>query len=433
MSESQGETNADLNPFEASAPEESSTEEVVGALIDEAARLGASDLYIFAEEDATVIKARHLGVLREMARYPRGLDRRFISHIKALADMDPGERRRPQDGRWVRRRGDDPEREGANDSGRAGAGSSTIDVRVNVIPTLWGEDCAIRLLKREDGLGDLASLGLLRGQLNQLLTMLSSPAGLILVTGPTGAGKTTTIYAALKELNDGTRKINTIEDPIEYSVPGMRHSQVNPAIKLDFAELLANVLRQSPDVIMVGEIRDPETAAIAVRAAHSGHLVFATLHAPIAAGAIPSMLSLGVHPHFLASATIGVVAQRLVRVLCDDCKVPVDMSESPFVFDAVKRWVEPTEQKRIYGAQGCEKCLRTGYTSRTGVFEVLPVDGTISEMIARGAAAGEIAAKAAETGMVDFRQASLINIARGVTNMEEVLRSVPVEYLGLEG
>jgi type II secretory ATPase GspE/PulE/Tfp pilus assembly ATPase PilB-like protein len=391
-------------------------EEAVSALLDQASRMGASDLFFFAGESKCDVAVRHLGVLRPLATYPKDVGKKFIGLIKANAEMDVAERRRPLDGRWIREHGD---------------GSHT-DLRINTIPTLWGEDCTLRLLERESTRHSIESLGMLLHQKNEVLNLLQSPSGLILVTGPTGSGKTTSLYAALQYLVDGVKKINTIEDPVEYAMDGVRQSQVNPRIDLGFPELLTAILRQAPDVIMIGEVRDPKTAQAAVRAANSGHLVFATLHAPVAAGAIDSMLALEVSRHFLASSLLGILAQRLVRVLCDNCRTKVDISLSPFTFEDVDAHIDASEGQFVYAPGKCETCFQSGYTSRKGVFEILPVDRRIREMITNGDATHAVSDYARSEGMLDFRKSALINVARGVTSIEEVLRSVPVEYLGLD-
>ncbi len=275
----------------------------VHKLINHAAQIGASDLFFLSNEDYISIQVRHLGIVRPISIVGEDQGKRFVQHIKAHAGMDVGERRRPLDGRWIYE-----SEEGA-----------VVDLRINDVPTLYGEDLAIRLLSREKGLFSLEDLGMTGAQLSRFRNMIDSPSGLVLCTGPTGSGKTATLYAALHHLNTGTRKINTIEDPVEYAVDGMRQSQVNLQTGVGFAELLRGVLRQSPDIIMIGEIRDAETAQIAVRAANSGHLVFSTLHAPVAAAAIQSMRSLGVSDHFLATALRGVDqptprAQLLLRM-----------------------------------------------------------------------------------------------------------------------
>jgi type II secretory ATPase GspE/PulE/Tfp pilus assembly ATPase PilB-like protein len=391
-------------------------EEAVGRLVDHAAKLPVSDLFFNTNESHISVSGRHLGLLRLMTIMPLELGRRCMAHIKAVAGMDVAERRRPLDGRWIRNREGEP----------------TIDLRISTIPTLYGEDFTLRLLIRNSQLLALDELGLMRKDFNQLYSLLNSPSGLILVTGPTGAGKTTTLYACLTYLNNGERKINTIEDPIEYSMEGIRQSQINPKVDVDFPDLLRAVLRQAPDVIMVGEIRDPTTAETAVRAANSGHLVLATLHAPVAAGAIQSMLSLGVHPHFLSSSLRGVMAQRLIRTLCPACKMSFDLSMAPHTFDEVKPFLEPGEGNVLYASKGCRDCHMTGYTGRTGVFEVLPISRDIRRQIYDKGSSQAIRKKAVEEGMIEFKQSALLKVAKGITSAEEVLRVVPTEFLGLD-
>ena len=269
-------------------------------------------------------------------------------------------------------------------------------------------------------------------QYNEILKLLASPSGLILVTGPTGAGKTTTLYACLNHLNNGRRKINTIEDPVEYALPNIRQSQINPRLKLDFPDLLRGVLRQATDIIMIGEIRDRVTAETAVRAANSGHLVLATLHAPIAAGAIQSMLNLEVHPHFLTSSLRGVLAQRLVRTLCPHCKLGFDLSLSPYTFEEVRSWLQPGQGAILYAASGCPRCHQTGYIARTGVFEVMSISPELRRLILSRQPTQVLRKKAMEEGMLEIREAALLAVARGETTSEEVIRVIPTEYLGIE-
>jgi type II secretory ATPase GspE/PulE/Tfp pilus assembly ATPase PilB-like protein len=347
---------------------------------------------------------------------PADLGRRCISHIKATSGIDVAEKRRPMDGRWIYQR-------------KTGG---AVDLRIVTMPTLYGEDVTLRLLPRESTLLKVESLGMSRHEFNTLMKLLNSPSGLILVTGPTGSGKTTTLYACLSNLNNGEKKINTIEDPIEYAMEGVRQSQVNSKLDVNFPDLLRSILRQAPDVIMIGEIRDPDTAETAVRAANSGHLVLATLHAPVAAGAIQSMLALGVHPHFLSSSLLGAVAQRLIRTLCPKCKMSFDISDSPQTFEEVRKWLDPDEGKVIYGPKGCPECRMLGYSGRSGLFEVLSVSRNIRKMILEKQPTQVIRQKAIEEGMLEFRHAALLKVARGQTSIEEVFRVVPTEYLGLD-
>jgi type II secretory ATPase GspE/PulE/Tfp pilus assembly ATPase PilB-like protein len=390
-------------------------EDSVAAMLDETSYMGASDLFLATTEQGVEIAVRHLGIVRRLKAIGRDEGRRWLAHIKVLADIPIDNRRRPAEGRFLRERTD----------------GHKLDLRVNTIPTLHGEDFAIRLLERNSVLQRLDGLGFTSHVLPNAIAMLHSPGGLILVTGPTSSGKTTTLYAALHYLNDGTRKINTIEDPIEYAVEGIRQSQVHPQIDVDFPELLRSVLRQSPDVIMIGEIRDIVTAQTAVRAANSGHLVLATLHAPTAAGAIQSMLNLGVHPHFFASSLRGVIAQRLVRTLCPHCRVGLDLSEAPLTFEDVKPWLGEFDGRQLFTSTGCDQCKKTGYIGRTGVFELLEVTPNLRRLINALAPAKELEQEAIAEGMFEFRRAGLLKVATGQTNTEEIVRVVPAEHLGL--
>jgi type II secretory ATPase GspE/PulE/Tfp pilus assembly ATPase PilB-like protein len=332
------------------------------------------------------------------------------------SNLDIAERRRPQDGRWIHQR----------------EGGQALDLRVSVLPTLFGEDITLRLLDRSTRLLGLEQLGLHRRYFQTLQSMLQSPSGLILVTGPTGSGKTTTLYACLNHLNNGERKINTIEDPVEYVIGGIRQSQVNPKLDVTFPDLLRTVLRQAPDVIMVGEIRDPETAATAVLAANSGHLVLATLHAPTAPAAVQSMFNLGVHPHYMAGGLLGVLTQRLLRTLCPNCRVQYDLSDAPQTFDEVRPYLEPGEGYRMFGPKGCPQCRQMGYAGRTGVFEILSVTPAIRRLIVERPPATVIRQKAIAEGMMECRTSAMIKVAHGQTSVEEVFRVIPIEYLAIE-
>jgi type II secretory ATPase GspE/PulE/Tfp pilus assembly ATPase PilB-like protein len=389
-------------------------EAAILSFVRHAIALGASDLFLCTDVDGVVVQVRHLGILRRVCRLNADLGRRCLAHVKAVAGMDVAEKRRPLDGRWICELG----------------GGRSLDVRISTVPTMYGEDCTMRLLDRETRLLNLDHLGLLQRDFNRLLAMLHGPGGLILVTGPTGSGKTTTLYACLRQLNNGQRKINTIEDPIEYALPGIRQSQVNPRLDVDFAEMLRSVLRQAPDVIMIGEVRDPQTAETAVRAANSGHLVLATLHAPIAPGAIPTLLNLGVHPHYLANALVGVVAQRLVRTLCPECKMGFDLGGATDTFAEVRASLGANEGHRLYGPVGCPACRGLGFIGRSGVFEVMNVTPALRDLILRRESLQVLRRKAIEEGLVEFRHSALIKVARGETSIEEVFRTIPAEYLG---
>ena len=388
-------------------------EEVVTRLINHAVRLPASDLFVTSDESDMAISVRHLGIFKRLTSITPDQGRRLINHIKAYASMDIAQKMLPLDGRWVCR----------------DEGGKKVDLRISTIPTMYGEDMAIRLLDHHVELFELGNLGFHRKNLEELNGLLRRPSGLILVTGPAGSGKTTTLYACLNQLNDGTRKINTIEDPVEYAIPGVRQSQVKAKIGLGFPELLSSVLRQAPDVIMVGEIRDPATAETAVRAANTGHMVFATLHAPVAAGAIDAMLALGAVPHFLATSLMGIVSQRLVRRLCEDCKVEFDLSGAPQTFDDIRPFLLPDQGEKIYSAPGCDRCYQEGYTGRTGVLEVLRVSKEIRQLIFERKSAREIREKAVEQGMLDLRRSALLKVAQGLTSTEELVRVIPTEHL----
>jgi type II secretory ATPase GspE/PulE/Tfp pilus assembly ATPase PilB-like protein len=384
-------------------------------VVRQALSMAASDLFLLSDDGAISVAVRSMGQIERLAAVPKEQGRHLINYFKTQAEIDIAERRRPQEGRWL-----------------FDSNGDRIDLRINVVPTLYGEDLAVRILDRRSGLRSLDNLGLSRGDYNRLTGLLASPGGLLLVTGPTGTGKTTTLYGCLQHLNTGARKINTLEDPIEYAIPGIRQSQVNPKIGVDFADLLKNILRQAPDVIMIGEVRDGETAATAVQAANSGHLVLATLHAPVAAGAIQSMRALGANRFFLSSCLLGIIAQRLVRVLCPSCRVATDLGESDQTFADIESLLEPGLGKIIYRPGGCEACRRQGYQGRTGVFELMTFNPSLRKMILQQSSAEDLQQAAIEHGMVEFRRAALLKAAQGITTNEEILRELPAEYLGLE-
>ena len=388
-------------------------EEAVDLLIRQAIELPASDLFLTCESNGVAVSVRHLGILRRMMLLSESMGNHFMNSIKARAGMGLTSQHQPLDGRWQCYLDD----------------FVVVDLRISTIPSLYGESMAIRIPERRAELLKLHALGLRQEDHDSLVYLLNRPNGLVLVTGPTEAGKTTSSYAFLQHVNDGTRRIHTIEDPVEHSLPGVCQSQVNTKMLLDFPELLRGVLRQSPDVIKVGEIRDSITAATAVRAANSGCLVFATLHSPTAAAAVDSMLALDVHPHFLATSLLAVVAQRLVRVLCPDCKRPVDIPGISSVLDRVKDHLGTGWDGHIYEAVGCSQCRNEGYVGRTCVFEILHATKDIRRMVFEQRSISEIHQHAVDNGMLDLRSAALLKVAEGTTSIEEVVRITPGEML----
>lgn len=389
--------------------------DVLQVVVQRAADLHVSDLFFLAEESGIRVAFRRMGSIETVAALSYETGRSVITLLKAEAGIDLGDRRRPHEGRRIQTIGD-----------------RVIDLRINIIPTLHGEDVTARLLDRKFGLKTLEQIGLSRVELNKMHAMLTNPSGLVLVTGPTGTGKTTTLYACLQFLNDSTRKINTLEDPIEYAVAGLRQSQANTKIGLDFPELLRNILRQSPDVIMVGEVRDEETASTAVRAANSGTMVLSTLHAPVAAGGVQSMTALGVNRYFLSNCLIGVIAQRLARTLCQKCRVAYDISESPETFADIQEFLEPGFGTFIFGPGTCDACMGQGYSGRTAIVELMVFNRALRQLVAKGCSSEELQTFAIQNGMLEFRRSAMVKVAMGVTSTEEVLRELPTEQLGLD-
>ncbi len=375
-------------------------------LLIETQKISASDLFLTPREDHVDLAIRQMGSIRSWGALAREDGIRLITHIKAVADMDVSRSPHPQDGRVH----------------IALSNATRIDLRLATLPTLYGEDLAIRLLDRKRMLLGVEDIGFHTTNFNRLMSIMGRPGGLILVTGPTGMGKTTTLYAALNFLNDGTRKIHTLEDPIEFTLEGIHQSQVNLRRGVDFPDLLRGVLRQSPDVIMVGEVRDSATADIVVRAANSGQLVFATAHAGTTAGACEALLVLGVKPQFLASSLLGIVTQRLIRVLCPHCKLLLDTTNPD----------NPGATEKVHAPCGCEHCNHTGYIGRTAVGEVLRATPDIKRMIRQGASVQEIHRAAVSQGMVDLRADAQRKLDEGLTSPDEILRAIPGGFDELE-
>jgi len=381
-----------------------STSACVARLLNHAVALGASDLFLSAKETHWSVTVRHLGIIRPVCDLTLQIGQHCAAHLRAEAALDIAEHRKPQDGRWLHRT----------------PTGNILDLRISALPTLYGEDVSVRLLDRETGLLDLDQVGLLPGNVIRLRRLLDNPGGLILVTGPTGAGKSTTLYACLQYLSDGTRRIHTLEDPIEYAIANLHQSQVNPKHGVHFPELLRCIIRQGPDVIMVGEIRDPETAQTAVSAANSGHLVLSTLHAPRAAGCVASMLAYGVQPHFLAASLLGAVSQRLVRTFCPDCRFPIGVASNLATRD---------QESTQTAAMGCPRCHFTGFDRQTAVFEVMEVTPALRGLICAGESTQVIEKQAYRDGMVGFRQVANELVTRGLTEIGEIDRRIPREEL----
>lgn len=388
----------------------------VGRLIEHALAMQASDVFFTGAAHGVVVQIRQNGIIRPISVLPTEMGKRILGFIKAASSMEFNEKRRPLDGRWIYVTRD----------------RRAIDCRIGVIPTHYGEDVAIRLLSRDSTFFDMNKLGMEQSQLADYNHMIQSPSGLILITGPTGSGKTATIYSTLARLNNGARKINTIEDPIEYLIDGLHQSQVNPMIDLGFAELMRGMLRQNPDVVMLGEIRDEKTAQMAVHAAGTGVLVLATVHSQGTAGAIQTMRSLGCHSHFLASTLRGVLAQRLVRCLCPHCRIALEIDNAPETFEEIRPWLAGDEATVLYDRRGCDQCDGTGYLGRTGVFELMPASSNIRKIVARSKPVNEIYDAAVAEKMLTFRQSALLKVARGETTTDELFRVISAEELMLD-
>ena len=375
---------------------------LINALLTEAVKEGASDIHVETYEKRLVVRFRVDGVLREVVQPKRALSALLISRIKVMAKLDIAEKRVPQDGRIPLR-----------------IGGREVDVRVSTMPSSHGERVVMRLLDKQSGRLSLSQLGMSTRDFQVMKNIISKPHGIILVTGPTGSGKTTTLYGALSDLNDSSRNILTVEDPVEYSLPGIGQTQVNLKADMTFAKGLRAILRQDPDVVMIGEIRDLETVEIAIQASLTGHLVLSTLHTNTAVGAITRLQDMGVEPFLLSSTVIGVMAQRLVRVLCDDCKEAVTADES----ECRLLGLEPEQAPVIYHAKGCSKCNQLGYRGRQGVYEIIEIDEQMKTLIHDQAGEQKMERHARTLGP-SIREDGVRLVLAGRTTVEELLRVV---------
>lgn len=374
---------------------------LVNLIISQAIRERVSDIHIQPYEKELRVRYRIDGILHDAHTPPKHLETAIISRIKVIANLNIAERRLPQDGRATIKVDD-----------------RQIDIRISIVPTAFGERVVMRLLDKENLFLGLEELGLLQEKLETVGRLIRNSHGIILVTGPTGSGKTTTLYAALSRINSPEKNIITVEDPIEYQLPGISQIQVKPKIGLTFASGLRHIVRQDPDIIMVGEIRDVETAEIAVHASLTGHLVFSTLHTNDAPGAVTRLLDMGIEPYLISSSVIAIVAQRLVRLVCGKCRE----SYVPDVESLAEVGLKKEDVKTLYRGKGCPGCLDTGYRERTGIYEVLVLDSELRELILQRADSDTIRKKALEKGMETLRGDGAKKIMRQVTTIEEVLR-----------
>ena len=376
---------------------------LVNHIISQSIKARASDIHIEPYQTSFKVRYRVDGILYDLLTPPKWIQPTLISRIKVMAKMDIAEKRLPQDGRLEIKMGD-----------------QEIDVRVSTIPISFGERVVLRLLRKTSALLNFSDLGLEPEKLNLLENLVRSPSGIILVTGPTGSGKTTTLYAILSSINIPDINIITIEDPVEYQIQGISQIQVNPKINLTFAQGLRSIVRQDPDVILIGEIRDQETAEIAVQSALTGHLVFSTLHTNDSASAITRLVDIGVEPFLISSTVIAVVAQRLVRVLCSNCKEPYTPDE--ISLNGIGITQNQFKNSIIYKAKGCEKCLNTGYRGRIGIFEIMTFGYKLKNLILKTYDSYRIKEEALRLNLVTLRQDGIQKVLNGITTIEEVLR-----------
>ena len=375
---------------------------IVNSILVEALRRRASDIHIEPMEKTLRLRYRVDGDLYEVPSPPKTLQSAIISRIKIMSDMNIAERRIPQDGRFKVR-----------------ALSKEVDVRVNLLPLIFGEKIVMRILDKSNLAPSLSALGLDQKAYESLLYAISQPHGIILVTGPTGSGKTTTLYSCLQDLNKIDVNIVTTEDPVEYQLSGVNQVQINEDVGLTFANALRAILRQDPDIVMVGEIRDQETAAIAVKAALTGHLVLSTLHTNDAAGAITRMRDMGLEAFLLSSSIIMTQAQRLYKKLCPVCKKPHDVPEQYLRINNID--LKFFGGMQLYKSAGCPKCMNTGFKGRGSLMEILMVDDEIRQLILQNVNAKALADKAIENGMVTLRASGLEKVKEGISSLEEVL------------
>jgi general secretion pathway protein E len=376
---------------------------LLNALLLEAIQQGASDVHVEPAEEGVKVRYRIDGVLQLRHSPPKEYQSQIITRLKVMASLDIAEQRLPQDGRI-----------------KLGVGGRQIDFRMSTIPVAHGERIVLRILDKSNVLVGLATLGMRSDILTALRALVRLSEGIVLVTGPTGSGKTTTLYSALSDINSPEINIMTIEDPVEYKLQGMAQMGVNPKIKLDFATGLRHILRQDPDVIMIGEIRDRETAEIAIQAALTGHLVLSTLHTNDAPAAITRLVDMGIEPYLLSSSVVGVLAQRLVRKLCPHCKE----GYTPAPAELTQLGLEPMDgrEQTFYHARGCDACFHAGYRGRHGIYELMPLTHRLKRQLLKSADSLELQKVALEEGLSSLRKEGGLLVQNGITSTAEILR-----------
>ena len=387
-----------------SASEEAPVIKLVNGMLSDAIKKGASDIHVEPYEKVFRIRFRIDGVLYDVMNPSLKFKNAIISRLKIMSKLDIAERRLPQDGRIKIKTERDRE----------------VDFRVSVLPTLFGEKVVLRLLDKSSLQLDMKKLGFEKDDLNNFQKGITQPFGMVLVTGPTGSGKTTTLYSALNELNKTSKNISTVEDPVEYNLMGVNQVQIHEEIGLTFANTLRAFLRQDPDIILVGEIRDFETAEIAVKAALTGHLVLSTLHTNDAPSTVNRLLNMGIEPFLISSSVILILAQRLVRKICPECKTPVTLPEQAFIDLGVKP--EEFQNIPLYKGTGCKNCSNTGFKGRIAIYEVMPLNENLKELILKGASSTDLKKEAIRSDMSTLRNSAINKMKQGLTTVEEVLR-----------
>ncbi|MDP2645857.1 MAG: type II secretion system ATPase GspE [Desulfobacterales bacterium] len=376
---------------------------LVNHIISQSIKARASDIHIEPFQNTFKVRYRIDGILYDLLTPPKWIQSALVSRIKVMADMNIAEKRLPQDGRF-----------------EVKIGNQNIDIRVSTIPTSFGERVVLRLLNKSGSLLNISDIGLSPEKLRIIKNLIRSPNGIILVTGPTGSGKTTTLYAILSTLNTPDVNIITIEDPVEYQINGIGQIQVNPKINLTFAQGLRSIVRQDPDIILVGEIRDKDTSEIAVQSALTGHLVFSTLHTNDSASAITRLVDIGIEPFLISSSVLGVVAQRLIRILCEHCREPY--TPDPAALESIGLTPDQINGSMVYQAKGCNHCFNTGYKGRIGIFEIMLLDDELKRLILKTYDSNIIKSEAVKQHMTTLRQDGIEKVLSGVTTIEEVLR-----------